>query len=73
MTNLKNAKKNKWYFVQEIEPCEYKLRLMEMGLCKCKIMLIKIGLGKRDYLFALRGFKIILRKDLVQKIWVKEL
>ena len=73
MINLRNAKKNIWYFIENIEPCEYKLRLMEMGFCNCKIMLIKIGFGKRDYLIALRGFKIILRKKLVQKIWVREL
>ena len=73
MTNLKNAKCNKWYFIKDIESCDMKLRLMEMGFCNCKIRLIKTNYGKKDYLFSLRGFKIILRKDLVQRIWVEEL
>ena len=73
MINLIDAKKSKWYFVKKIEDCEHKVRLMEMGFCNCNVMLIKVGLGKKDYLFLLRGFKIILRKDLVQNIWVEEL
>ena len=72
MINLKNAKCNKWYFIKEIDEGQSKLRLMEMGFCNCKIKLIKTSFGKIDYLFCLRGFKIILRKDLVQSIWVEE-
>jgi|GEM_PF-3283190 len=73
MMPLSFAKLNKEYFIERIDDCDEKLRLIEMGFCNCKIRLLRISFGKKDYLVFLRNFKMILRKELVEKIWIKKL
>lgn len=72
MITLYETKRKKIYYIKNILPCDDRIRLMELGLINTKILVKAIGFRKGVFLIALRGFEIIIAKELSRYIEVEE-
>ena len=70
MISLLSAKRNKEYYIKDILQNKDKDRLLELGFINCKIIVKHIGFFKGVFLVSLRGFEIILSKDIAKNILI---
>ena len=66
---LSNLQTNKSAVIVDIEPCENRLRLMEMGLVKgTRVIVVSRALFSGPIEIALRGYRLTLRKSDAERI-----